>query len=248
MNTYSKQGSDKTGSIILHLGQGDGYDDELLGFEVAPSIVGVSNRHTIIGEAPDGGVGTSSVSGAPKNYPLHPAYRASHAASIARYGVWETAESAAGASTSAILSRAAQAVVAANIDPVTSFKVTLDPDLAPAFGPRYTPAASGPRSGGTFADDAGVGTEIFENPGNAASSNDVYAKSFVDSLHPNTHYLKATNFGFFACSSTPSCSTGSMFARKTKSDSAQPAGSFGLKSWNTFSCVSSVVRVEKSGA
>ncbi len=59
---------------------------------------------------------------------------------------------------------------------------------------------------------------------------------------------QATNFGFFACSSTPSCSTGSMLARNTKSESRPAGGQLGLKSWKTFSWVSSVVRVEKSGA
>jgi len=57
---------------------------------------------------------------------------------------------------------------------------------------------------------------------------------------------QATNRGFPACSRTESCSTGSMLARKTYSEFPHPAGSLGLKSWNTFSWVSSVVRVEKS--
>ena len=39
-----------------------------------------------------------------------------------------------------------------------------------------------------------------------------------------------------------------MFARNTYGESAQAAGSLGRKSEKTLSCVSSVVRVEKSGA
>jgi hypothetical protein len=39
-----------------------------------------------------------------------------------------------------------------------------------------------------------------------------------------------------------------MFARNRYSEPAQAAGSFGWKSWKTLSCVSSVVRVAKSGA
>ena len=63
---------------------------------------------------------------------------------------------------------------------------------------------------------------------------------------------QATNFGFLpafsVCSRTLSCNTGSMLARKTYGESAQAAGSLGRNSEKTLSCVSSVVRVEKSGA
>lgn len=53
------------------------------------------------------------------------------------------------------------------------------------------------RSAGTHADDASVGTLTWSNPGNAASSNDVYA---TVSGGPMTvsHHLKSTNFGFTA--------------------------------------------------
>jgi hypothetical protein len=136
LNTYyPKQGTDKTATIILRLGESDD-DDELLGFEIAPSMSGLVNRHVVVGDAPDGAIASSSVSGVPKNYPKHPAYRASHAASIAQYGVWETAESVSGASNAFVLIGVAQANIAANVDPVTAIKVTLDPDNAPAFGPQ----------------------------------------------------------------------------------------------------------------
>lgn len=53
----------------------------------------------------------------------------------------------------------------------------------------------GPLSGGTFTDDATIGTRTWTSPGNAVSSNDFYA---VCSLTGGTtsHYLRATNFGF----------------------------------------------------
>lgn len=58
-------------------------------------------------------------------------------------------------------------------------------------------ASEGPNSPGTVADEAGVGTETWTNPSNATSSNDsrasVTVKAFV---FPESHYLKATNFGF----------------------------------------------------
>lgn len=56
-------------------------------------------------------------------------------------------------------------------------------------------SSQGPNSGGTFADDAGVGVFSWSNPGNAAASDNSYA---TVSLFPTgqSHYLKATNFGF----------------------------------------------------
>lgn len=55
----------------------------------------------------------------------------------------------------------------------------------------------GPLGGGTFADDATIGSEAWANPGNAAVSDDIYASTsiFVSGALP-THYLKVTNFGF----------------------------------------------------
>jgi hypothetical protein len=54
---------------------------------------------------------------------------------------------------------------------------------------------TGAISPGTLADDAAVGAVAWSNPGNAASSNDVYAV-FSTSGVQQSHYLKATNFGF----------------------------------------------------
>jgi len=56
-------------------------------------------------------------------------------------------------------------------------------------------ADTGATSPGTLADDAAVGAVAWSNPGNAASSNDVYAV-FSTSGVQQSHYLKATNFGF----------------------------------------------------
>jgi len=58
-------------------------------------------------------------------------------------------------------------------------------------------ASTGAKNGGTFADDASVGTTAWTTPSNAASSNDV--KTTATSI-PGTggfsHYLKVTNFSF----------------------------------------------------
>lgn len=57
--------------------------------------------------------------------------------------------------------------------------------------------SSGPRSPGTIVDDAAVGTLAWSNPGNAAASDDVRATSPANvNQFQETHYLKATNFGF----------------------------------------------------
>jgi len=57
-------------------------------------------------------------------------------------------------------------------------------------------ASSGPNSGGTFANDASVGTHDWTNPADAASSNDIKAYVTFASSGITSHYLKATNFGF----------------------------------------------------
>jgi hypothetical protein len=135
LNTYyTSQGRDRRDEVVLHLGLSD-EADELLGFEISPSMAGFTNRHYVVGDAPEGSIAESTISGALKDYPLHLAYVADHDASQARYGVWETSESVSGASDASLLSSVARAQVAANADPVSSFKVTLDPDLAPSFGP-----------------------------------------------------------------------------------------------------------------
>ena len=56
-------------------------------------------------------------------------------------------------------------------------------------------ASAGPNSGGTFADDATVGTVEWLNPGDVVSSNNVRATAVLNTGSVS-HYLKATNFGF----------------------------------------------------
>jgi large repetitive protein len=58
-------------------------------------------------------------------------------------------------------------------------------------------ATAGPNAPGTLVDATGVGTLTWSSPGNAASSNNVYA-SFAHNAtsYTTSHYLKATNFGF----------------------------------------------------
>ena len=57
-------------------------------------------------------------------------------------------------------------------------------------------ASSGPNNGGTFADDATVGTIAWGNPGRAVASDDSRAGCNEGNPPGATHYLKATNFGF----------------------------------------------------
>lgn len=58
---------------------------------------------------------------------------------------------------------------------------------------------TGPNSPGTLADDSSVGTaQAWNTPANAASSNNSYTTAGVNGGigTQETHYLKATNFGF----------------------------------------------------
>lgn len=55
--------------------------------------------------------------------------------------------------------------------------------------------ASETQSGGTFANDAAVGTIDWTNPSNAQTSDNSYADASIGS-NLNTKYLKASNFGF----------------------------------------------------
>ena len=53
------------------------------------------------------------------------------------------------------------------------------------------------KSGGTFADNSGVGTITWSNPNSVVTSNDVYATAFVSSpTNLTTHYLQSSNYGF----------------------------------------------------
>jgi len=52
------------------------------------------------------------------------------------------------------------------------------------------------KNGGTFTNDASVGTIDWTNPSNAQTSNNVYATITTASASAVTHYLKASNFNF----------------------------------------------------
>lgn len=56
-------------------------------------------------------------------------------------------------------------------------------------------SSQGPLSGGTFTDDATIGTLAWSSPGSAISSNDDYATASLG-FSQVTHYLRVTNFGF----------------------------------------------------
>ena len=58
------------------------------------------------------------------------------------------------------------------------------------------PTGSETRSGATFVDDASVGTVAWNNPANAGASDNSYADIGFGSGPRDSHYLKATNFGF----------------------------------------------------
>ncbi len=70
-------------------------------------------------------------------------------------------------------------------------------DSAIQFQTRGNTPNGGPLSGGTFADDATLGTVAWTNPANAGASDNVYATATaMSNVNTNSHYLKATNFGF----------------------------------------------------
>ncbi len=56
-------------------------------------------------------------------------------------------------------------------------------------------ASEGPNSAGTGADDAGFGTPAWASPGSVTVS-DNFSASVLLAAAGNSHYLKATNFGF----------------------------------------------------
>lgn len=63
----------------------------------------------------------------------------------------------------------------------------------PDWGSSSTSA--GPRLAGTGADDAGAGTVAWTNPGNITAEDAVFAEVSL-TVGSESHYLKATNFGF----------------------------------------------------
>jgi hypothetical protein len=56
--------------------------------------------------------------------------------------------------------------------------------------------SNGPRNGGTFADDASIGTVTWTSPANAQYSDNIRASAILTTTYRVSHYLKATNFGF----------------------------------------------------
>ncbi len=67
--------------------------------------------------------------------------------------------------------------------------------LENAVYPVYTDDDTGATNPGTMADDAAVGTLTWSNPDNAKTSNNSWAIASTGGT-AQTHYLKATNFGF----------------------------------------------------
>lgn len=126
---YPRQGSDKSATVELKIGVDD--TDNLTGATYTPALNELVNKHTVVGDV----VGAALGPGGTVLYPTHPAYEASHAASIAEYGVWEGTESLAGSTDGGLLQASAQAMVAANAYPIDELAVTLDPDTAPDFNP-----------------------------------------------------------------------------------------------------------------
>lgn len=57
-------------------------------------------------------------------------------------------------------------------------------------------ATQGPFNPSTTVDDAAVGTFTWVNPNNAQVSDNIYATTGFTGVSYDTHYLKATNFGF----------------------------------------------------
>lgn len=129
LNTYyPRQGADLSTSLILRLGTGD--SDNIVDFEYEPAMDGMVNRHTVIGDA-SGTILLDLIT----QFPLHPAYRAEHAASQATYGIWETVETVSGLTDLSTMEASAKAVVGANAYPIDEVLVTLDPESGPEFGP-----------------------------------------------------------------------------------------------------------------
>ncbi|HEY6014062.1 MAG TPA: hypothetical protein VIU37_08640, partial [Candidatus Limnocylindrales bacterium] len=129
-NTYHpKQGEDKSASLILRLAV-VGEEDTILEFGYEPTMGEIVNRYTVVGEAGDNVAVKDGL-----NFPAHPAYQASHAASIAEYGVWEALDAAGSTSDATLLRHSAIARVAACAYPVAAFSASLDPDTAPEFAP-----------------------------------------------------------------------------------------------------------------
>jgi len=87
------------------------------------------------------------------------------------------------------------------------------------------------RNPGTMADDASIGSRVWNSPNNAASSNDNYAWSGAIVLGDRTHYLFSTNFGFTIPSTAVICGITVRFEKRF-------SGLFGNISDNSIRLVS----------
>jgi hypothetical protein len=124
---HPRQGTDKSDTVVLQIGVSD--DDNLVGLSFEEVFAGVCNYFLAIGD----GEGVATKGGL--EYPLHPAYIAEHAASIATYGKIARSDSLSGATAAANIEAYAKGIVSANAYPISSFSATLDPDTGPEFGP-----------------------------------------------------------------------------------------------------------------
>lgn len=57
-------------------------------------------------------------------------------------------------------------------------------------------ASQGPNGAGTGADETSVGTVAWSNPGNITAEDGSYATATLTALNEQSHYLKASNYGF----------------------------------------------------
>ncbi len=102
------------------------------------------------------------------------------------------------------------------------------------IGRKNTYTESDWKSPGTLADDSGIGTLTWSDPGNAAAEDDTYASVSTTSA-ATTHYLKATNFGFSI--SNPMAQVAGVEVRVSGYRTGQPgAGSFTVTRAGTSIC------------
>lgn len=109
-------------------------------------------------------------------------------------------------------------------------------------------ASQGPLSCGTGADDAGTGTVAWTNPSNITSSDNTYATASI-STGNDSHYIKATNFGFtipasatingftaeaeVSCVFTPGINVTDIKARAIKAGTIQGTDRSNATAWTT---------------
>ena len=77
----------------------------------------------------------------------------------------------------------------------SSITISVNDTVTLSEGPGTTSTVSGPLSPGTMADAVGIGTVSWSNPDNAKVDDGAFA-TVTQVADYNSHYLKATNFGF----------------------------------------------------